>query len=138
MDKECTPQLRDIVYGTILTAMWFLRLMLALAVVLLIKDSRLFPLLAALILMLFIFNGAFITGDYNPDKCVDVNFFLNAGYCFMPAKPLAGWLLAFSIASLIFTYFTSKKELRLKEKEKKRERIKKEFKKLKQQEAEEQ
>jgi len=126
VDDDCEVTLGDVRSGSVFRQMWLLRFLLILAVYFLVRDNESFPLIVSSLLLLFIYNGAFIPSGYEiePGMCMDVNFFRNIGYCAMPHNLVAGWLLSIGMVALLISHFF------IQEKKVKRKKSKKEWKKV--------
>lgn len=121
--SDCRTSLAMFADGEVFQQMWFLRYFLILSIFLLFKDSKKYPLVVATTLVLFIFNHAFVRPGYVLDEmqCLDVNFFINAGYCIMPTYPMFGWVIMLSIIALFITYIFYFKDRKKKITKKKKE-----------------
>lgn len=59
IDKDCAPTLETFTSGKFLLAMWLVRVLLLVGLVLLIKKSPNFPIIIVALLVLMVLNGAF-------------------------------------------------------------------------------
>jgi len=121
IDSDCSFY-EEAKTGKIFKQMWFLRMVMLFSIFLLARDSKRYPLIVISLVVLFVYNGAFInpTSPYDPLQCTDVNFIINAGYCVMPDRPIVGWIIVFAIIATLITYFIidRKKKEELKKKKK--------------------
>jgi len=106
IDSDCMISFRSLKGLEFLRQMWFIRVMLALAIFMLFRDSKKYPLIVAGILVLLVYNGAFVpVGTDLGASCTDVGFLLNLGYCTVPSHPVFGWIAAFAVLVLVVNYF---------------------------------
>ncbi len=110
MDGDCMVSLKDLTTGRLFKYMWFLRFVFLLSIFMLFRDSSKYPIIVAILVLLFVYNGAFIKPgiDYDMMACTDINFLINFGYCIMPDQPIVGWLIGFALIALVLRYFSSK------------------------------
>ena len=122
LDKDCKVTFDDVKLGDLFRNMWFLRIMLFFSIFLLSRNSKVYPLMVVILLVLFIYNGAFIRpgAEYEKMACMDVNFLINAGYCIMPEKPVLGWIISFIMVILVINYFVEQGRVRKAKKDKKK------------------
>jgi hypothetical protein len=122
LNRECVVNLDIVRTGELFKVMWFIRFILILSIFLLVRDSKQYPLAVIAIIILLVYNEAFIPEgmDYDRLACTDVNLLINFGYCVMPDKPMMGWLIGLAIIALLFTYFVGQTKKKKKEKKKPR------------------
>ena len=107
LDNDCKVNINNLKAGDLFKSMWFLRFVLFFSIFLLARDSKRYPLIIIMLIILFVYNGAFIRpgAEYDQMACMDINFLINTGYCIMPEKPILGWLIAFTMVITLISYF---------------------------------
>jgi len=119
LDNDCKVSINTIKEGDLFRNMWFLRFVLFFSIFLLARDSKRYPLIIITLILLFVYNGAFIKpgAEYNQMACMDVNFLINTGYCIMPDKPVLGWIIAFTMIITLISYFIEARQAKRARKE---------------------
>lgn len=106
IDSDCMITIEGLKEADFFKQMWFVRYMLLLSIFLLFRDSKRYPLIIGFLILLFVYNGAFLPVGAEVDRsCMDVNFMVNLGHCILPQQPIIGWLIGLSVLFLFVTYF---------------------------------
>lgn len=100
LDQDCRLK------GNWIGTMWFMRLMVIIALLLYINKSQHFFPLAIMVFLLAVYNGAIpyepaeekVIPEYN---CTGVDYAKNVGTCIWPSRPMFGWVIVTGVVLYI-------------------------------------
>ena len=95
-DEDCPLNFSEMYTGKIFKHMWLLRALICVSIIMLIKNNESTPVWVLSVVVLMVFNGAFMTNDVIQDPEIVSNepttcTLSKLGHCILPSYPLAGW-----------------------------------------------